>query len=239
MSQNAVLIGGPRAVRQATALRLARRNLAVILCGADARALDAEVEMLKRAGCSAVGLRADPDDLDGITERLEKCDGIAALVVGPADGASAFDPAFLPSYIARTEAVAGVMAARGGGRIVHLVSNAGRYRSAYFTVSERSCIDQATTEGAILAAMRQSALELAPRRIRVNAVVAGLIEEASGQDLWEAANADDRDLILQEISVGRRGRPDEVAAVIEFLASDASSYITGAAIDVNGGWWMS
>jgi NAD(P)-dependent dehydrogenase (short-subunit alcohol dehydrogenase family) len=39
--------------------------------------------------------------------------------------------------------------------------------------------------------------------------------------------------------VGRRGTPDEVAAVICFLASDRSSYITGTSIDVNGGWWMS
>ena len=48
-----------------------------------------------------------------------------------------------------------------------------------------------------------------------------------------------RRAILAEISLGRLGEPDEVAAAVEFLLSDAGSYISGAAIDVNGGWWMS
>ena len=45
--------------------------------------------------------------------------------------------------------------------------------------------------------------------------------------------------ILLESAVGRMGTPDEVAAVVCFLSSDRSSYITGTSIDVNGGWWMS
>ena len=44
---------------------------------------------------------------------------------------------------------------------------------------------------------------------------------------------------MEEVSLRRLGEPDEVAAVVGFLASEASSYLTGATIDVNGGWWMS
>jgi 3-oxoacyl-[acyl-carrier protein] reductase len=44
---------------------------------------------------------------------------------------------------------------------------------------------------------------------------------------------------MTEISLRRPGEPDEVAAVIAFLAGPASSYITGTVLDVNGGWWMS
>lgn len=45
--------------------------------------------------------------------------------------------------------------------------------------------------------------------------------------------------ILAEISLGRPGWPGEVAGAVLFLASDASSYVSGSTIDVNGGWWMS
>ena len=45
--------------------------------------------------------------------------------------------------------------------------------------------------------------------------------------------------VLAEISLGRPGSPAEVAGVVLFLASDASSYVSACAIDVNGGWWMS
>ena len=45
--------------------------------------------------------------------------------------------------------------------------------------------------------------------------------------------------ILAEISLGRPGRPEEVAGAVLFLASDASSYVSGTSLDINGGWWMS
>jgi 3-oxoacyl-[acyl-carrier protein] reductase len=73
----------------------------------------------------------------------------------------------------------------------------------------------------------------------VNAVVPGWIAPDDGAGAWDALPPNARRDVLAEISLGRPGRPAEVAGVVLFLASDAGSYVSGAAIDVNGGWWMS
>ncbi len=77
------------------------------------------------------------------------------------------------------------------------------------------------------------ALELAPEGITVNVVAPGFIEKDAGAHFAvppEAAAA-----INQQIPMGRKGSQDEVAAVIEFVASEAASYVTGQVIHVNGG----
>jgi 3-oxoacyl-[acyl-carrier protein] reductase len=90
-----------------------------------------------------------------------------------------------------------------------------------------------------LALTRELAFEVAAAGIRVNAVVPGLISTAQTQQVWPRLPEQARRDILEETALGRLGEPEEVAAVISFLASDASSYVTGTAVDVNGGWWMS
>ena len=127
---------------------------------------------------------------------------------------------------------------RSRGRIVSLVTSAGRYRTGYFSPdsSKLSSTPEALVNGAILGLIRQLALELAPRGIRLNAVLTGLME---GSDEFEQMNDREREFALEEISLGRLGTPEEVAGVVAFLASEASNYVTGTAIDVNGGWWMS
>jgi 3-oxoacyl-[acyl-carrier protein] reductase len=248
----AILMGGPRRILQATAMRLARRNLSVIFCDPDEDALRATEAELARDGCPVIALRVNPaieaDLLHAAETAISRCGRIATLVNGPVEysGRRASDgqagvsgEAALRDCVRSTLAMAAHIAADSGGSIVHLVSSAGRYRSAYFQIGDDSRIEEAATGGAILALTRQLGLELGKRRIRVNAIVSGLIEGATGQSQWDAASERERSFMLQEISVGRLGRPDEVAAAVEFLAIDASSYVTGAAIDVNGGWWMS
>jgi 3-oxoacyl-[acyl-carrier protein] reductase len=123
------------------------------------------------------------------------------------------------------------------GRIISIVKSTGRYRSGYFRVdTEASEAPQALAHGAVLSLTRQLALELASRKIRVNAVVTGLIEGSTELSRFDAVS---RQYLLEEISLGRFGQAEEVASVVSFLASAASNYVTGDAIDVNGGWWMS
>lgn len=92
--------------------------------------------------------------------------------------------------------------------------------------------------GALVAQTRQLAFELAPRRIRVNAVAHGWIR-GIGPEPDAALSEREKEALLTEISLRRPGEPAEVAAVITFLAGPASSYITGTILDVNGGWWVS
>jgi NAD(P)-dependent dehydrogenase (short-subunit alcohol dehydrogenase family) len=127
---------------------------------------------------------------------------------------------------------------RSKGRVVSVLSSPGRYRSSYFRPKNETAshAPRALANGAILGLTRQFALEWAPRGIRLNAVVAGVLENAAELQLLTDR---ERVFLMEEISLGRPGRPEEIAAAISFLASPASNYVTGDALDVNGGWWMS
>jgi len=87
------------------------------------------------------------------------------------------------------------------------------------------------SKGALSAAARSLALELAPRGITVNVVAPGLIETEmlDGTPIRE---------LLPMIPLGRVGQPIEVAHVIQYLCSDEAAYVTGQVIGVNGGMWM-
>ena len=140
-----------------------------------------------------------------------------------------------------TRSVAPIMRAQEYGKIVNVTFSAGRYRSSYFRTgsSFQAGSARASGQGGVLALTRELAFELAPDGIYVNAVVLGLIGTARVRREWESLSETERGYILAETALGRLGTPDEAAAVICFLASQRSSYVTGTGIDVNGGWWMS
>jgi 3-oxoacyl-[acyl-carrier protein] reductase len=251
-SPAAILVGESSPILRAVALRLASRGMSIVLAGPDADQLSAVAAELEEAGYDARSLLADPAVSGEMGRMAEAARGefgeVRVLVSCPpvprdrtelADGEQgSCCGASLDACLRATLEVAPHLAIDGSGRIVHLVSSTARYRSGYFLAPPRSHAQEAAAGGALLALTRQLALELAPRQIRVNAVVAGLIE-GRGRPEWLAMSDRERRFVLQEISLGRLGRPDEVAAAVEFLALDASSYVTGTAIDVNGGWWMS
>lgn len=87
-----------------------------------------------------------------------------------------------------------------------------------------------TTKAALIHLTRQLAFELAPR-VRVNVVAPGLVRTRLASALWEEREA----LLNQKIPLGRIGEPEEVAAAIEFLASDAASFMTGSTLVIDGG----
>jgi 3-oxoacyl-[acyl-carrier protein] reductase len=120
------------------------------------------------------------------------------------------------------------MRARGSGRIVNLASVAGQ-RGASATG-----VHYATSKAAIVALTRHAATELASSGVTVNAVAPAAID---GQ-MVSAVPPEKLEEMLRTIPVGRVGRPEEVAAVVSFLASDAAGFVTGATWDVNGGMLM-
>jgi NAD(P)-dependent dehydrogenase (short-subunit alcohol dehydrogenase family) len=116
--------------------------------------------------------------------------------------------------------------AGGGGTIVNVASLAGRFRSL------SSDAAYAASKGALIAFTRQLAFEVVRDGIRVNCVCPGGVATAI---LDRNFDAEQKQRTEAAIPLGRLAEPEEVAAVICFLAADASSYMVGAAVDVNGG----
>ena len=107
--------------------------------------------------------------------------------------------------------------------------------SVVFTVGAGEVVGAAMTaaKGALLPLMRSLALELAPRRIRVNAVSPGLINTPAYSKM--GVSQDMVESWAQAVPLGRAGHPADVAEAVAFLASDAASYVTGNNLTVSGG----
>ena len=90
----------------------------------------------------------------------------------------------------------------------------------------------AAAKGGVKLLTQTLALECAPHNIRINAICPGYIETP----LLTAASETDRDALVAVHPMGRRGRPEEVARAVMFLASEEASFITGASLLVDGGY---
>jgi 2-keto-3-deoxy-L-fuconate dehydrogenase len=118
------------------------------------------------------------------------------------------------------------------GSIVNIASVAGlvgiKQRFAY-----------CTTKGAVVAMTRQIAVEY-PKTLRVNAICPGTVETPFVEGYLEKFHKDNKEEIRVELRarqpIGRLGRPEEVASMVRYLASDEASFITGSLFNIDGGW---
>lgn len=111
-----------------------------------------------------------------------------------------------------------------GGSIVNIASINGRLGSPI--------IPYGTSKAAVIGLTKSMARALAPHKIRVNAIAPGVIETP----MSAAVAPEQMKRQLLNVPMGRMGEPSEIAKVVAFLAGDASSYMTGSIVDVNGGW---
>jgi len=122
---------------------------------------------------------------------------------------------------------------RSRGAAVMIASRAGRTGYAALNASPSGTkAHYAASKAALLSLVKSLAIELAPDGVRVNAVVPGSIEgRMIPRERWSE--------LATRIPLGRLGTPDEVAAAVRWLCTDQARYVTGHALDVNGGTWMS
>jgi NAD(P)-dependent dehydrogenase (short-subunit alcohol dehydrogenase family) len=126
------------------------------------------------------------------------------------------------------QAVCPHMKKQGGGRIINMASSSGRIGSM------NNASIYSGTKGSVIMFSKAVAREVAKDGILINCIAPGLIATPLITDLPQ----NQLDILYTQIPLGRLGEPKEVASVVTFLASDEASYLTGAVIDVTGGWQM-
>lgn len=119
-----------------------------------------------------------------------------------------------------------LMARTGGGCFVNMASITG-------VVGSPGQVAYSSTKGAIITITKSAAKELAPMKIRVNAVAPGIVKTERFEELYEATG-DKINERIEKIAIGRLGTPQDIANAVSFLASDRASYISGQILGVDG-----
>jgi len=244
MEKIALVTGASRGIGAATALRLAQEgcDLAIHYRGNRAGA-EAVVERIKKMGRRAVALQADLGDPDQAKELVERAaaelGGVHILVNNAGysqhaevenlkleDWERMVRVTLTAAFVCSQVALPHMKEARWG-RIVNVASlraMSGSGHGAHY----------AAAKSGLIGLTKSLALELARYNITVNGVSPGYTKTEMTRAVLEKHGAE----IAKKIPLGRAAAPQEIAAVITFLASDDASYITGETINVNGGIYM-
>jgi NAD(P)-dependent dehydrogenase (short-subunit alcohol dehydrogenase family) len=233
-----LITGAGHGIGAATAEAFARQGDDVVVTDVDEQAALATAERLRGAGHLATGHRLDVSseaEWESLSASLREMDRGPAVVVNNAfrntvAPAHELDPGDWQSVLDVT--LGGVYRsirtfhdtlAEAHGAVVNVAS-------VHALLAWPGHPAYAAAKGGVVALTRQLSLEYAPH-VRVNAVLPGSILTR----VWEGVDAESQESALRQATLGRFGRPEEVASVIVFLAGDGASYITGVALPVDGG----
>jgi 2-hydroxycyclohexanecarboxyl-CoA dehydrogenase len=245
MTQRVALItGGARGIGRAVALALAKHGRTVAV--GDLLA-DEAVQAAEAIGPQALAVPLDVTDSDSVAAAVERTQrelGAIDVLVNNAgwDEARPFietDEAFWDRVIEinfkgnlrMTRAVLPGMVERRWGRVVNIGSDAGRVGSSLESVYSGA-------KGGVIAFTKTIAREVARSGITANVVCPGPTKTAFLERIAGEGGERLVESLTRAVPMGRLGEPDDVAAAVAFLASDAAGYITGQTLSVSGGLTM-
>jgi NAD(P)-dependent dehydrogenase (short-subunit alcohol dehydrogenase family) len=239
--RRALVTGASRGIGEAIARAAAAAGASVVLASRKQDGLDAVASSIRQDGGIALAVAAHAGKPDEVAALFEK----AAAEFGPIHGLvnnaatnvyfgpmlgideGAWDKIFevnLKGYFNAIREFAG--AATGGGAVVNIASVSGMRAAPLQGV-------YGMTKAAVISMTQTLATELGPSGIRVNAIAPGLVETRFASALVEDEAL--RSHFVSRTALGRHAQPDEIAGAAVYLLSDASSYMTGQVMVIDGG----
>jgi NAD(P)-dependent dehydrogenase (short-subunit alcohol dehydrogenase family) len=238
--KRALVTGGGRGIGLAAASALAQARAHVTLAARTLAEIDAAAQAIRARGDKADALQLDVTDLDAVRRAVEAAEPFDVLVNNAGTNRPAvlmdvkiedFDAIFAlnvrAAFFAAQAVARRLLEAKRPGSIINISSQMGHVGAARRSVY---CASKHAMEGFTKA----MAIELAPHNIRVNSLGPTFLETPMTKPFFE--NKAFRDEVLGKIKLGRLGQLDELTGAIIFLASDASSLMTGSALVLDGGW---
>jgi 3-oxoacyl-[acyl-carrier protein] reductase len=240
----AIVTGAARGIGQSIALTLAREGADVVVTDVDLEGAQRVAQEIEGLGRKAKAIQADVSQREAVRRLVSEAVSLFGKIDILVNNAGIIrrgtfvehDPqdwervlsVNLGGTFNCTKEVVPLMIEQGGGKIINISSVVGKMGDI------ASAPSYGTSKGAINTFTKSLARELAPYGINVNAVAPHAIETDMSREWPE----EKRRQIVEAIPMKRLGKPEEVAEVVAFLASESAGFITGQILDVNGGYLM-
>jgi NAD(P)-dependent dehydrogenase (short-subunit alcohol dehydrogenase family) len=238
-----LVTGASRGIGEAIAFAYSQAGAKVVLASRKQADLERVAEQIRNAGGDVLAMAAHTGDMEAVTAVVEKAIatfGGIDVVVNNAATNPHFGPILtaedshwdkildvnVKGYFRVVKACVESMRARGGGKVINMSSVAGLEPQPMMGVYSIS-------KAAVLMLTRVLAAELAPDNIQVNAIAPGFVRTKFSAALWQ--NPHINDAILKRIPQKRMAEPEEIAGLAVYLASPASSFVTGSVFSIDGG----
>lgn len=235
-----VVTGASRGIGAAIAIAAAREGASVVLASRKQEGLDPVAEQIRDQGGSALAIATHtgrPEDVETLFSRtVDEYGAVHGLVNNAATNVyfgpmlnideGAWDKIFEVNVKGYFNAARAFATRARGGSIVNMASVAGMRAAPFQGV-------YGMTKAAVISMTQTLAVELGPGEVRVNAIAPGLVETRFSQVLVDDEAM--RDMFVGRTALSRHAQPDEMAGAAVYLLSDASSYMTGQVMVLDGG----